>query len=187
MIMVGASVAALLLVAGSAAAHQSRTRPAAYAVAYARGWAADAMGVHRVAVGDAMYLPCAPARGPIACKVYASSRAASRANRTVPRVAASAANVDGCSGNSVASSFTTYVSASWTTLDGRYGPCQATGVGYQYHTDDVLYINHVDYGGQFICKGRSYGYGSETWYRTGKNLWVWSGGTTDPNWNGPSC
>jgi len=52
-----------------------------------------------------------------------------------------------------------------------------------YHAYDRLNINHQDNNGQDICESSFFNVGSSVWYRTGRGLWVWSGGTDRTDWN----
>jgi hypothetical protein len=80
--------------------------------------------------------------------------------------------------------FTTSMGAGWSQLVSRSGPCRAaTSVGV--HTTGQVWTVTRETSGEFICKGRSFGYGSTIWYSDGRG-WSWSGGTSDPRWN-KSC
>lgn len=197
-----AALPTALLPASAAAASTSSVAP--YAVANSSGWVADAMGVHYVTEGEAMYLPCAPSTGPVACDVYPTEAAADAAEAVgdvslstlsptssstlaTSTDSASPDTVSGCPGRSYSSVFTTYVSSNWSQLDARVGPCQSTKAKYVYTTNATLYINHEDDHGQTICYSSTLGIGSSVWYETGKHLWVWSGGTDRTAWKEDGC
>lgn len=179
--------------AAAASPHAAQT-DGSYVVADASGWASDALGTHHVNPGDPMYLPCpVPTGGPSVCPIFKTASEAdaafNAANASVntPRATTAATvapdNVGSCPGNAYEVSFNTNVSQNFSTLDARSAPCQGnstvTGV---YHQGDPMSVLQEDDGAQFICRGRSYGYGTSVWYDTNRG-WSWAGGTDDPQWN----
>lgn len=92
-------------------------------------------------------------------------------------------NIGPCPGTSYNTQFSTKVSPDWTTLVARSAPCQSgTTVTGSYSTGQTMNVSKESDNAQFICRGRSYGYGTDVWYYTYKG-WSWAGGTTFPQWD----
>lgn len=78
--------------------------------------------------------------------------------------------------------FSTSLGSGWSYLAARKGPCRAADSNGGWGTGSRFYVEREAHG-EFICRGRrTYGYGSDVWFRTSKG-WSWSGGTSDARWN----
>lgn len=86
-----------------------------------------------------------------------------------------------CPAHAYGGGFDTSMGAGWTQLAVRTGPCRAANAVGDHYTGDLWHVRRESTG-EFICYGRSYGYGSTIWYQDSKG-WSWSGGTSDPQWN----
>ncbi len=193
---IGLSIPLSGTAASAASARHATSRSASqtdglYVLADAAGWVSDALGTHHVNPGDPMYLPCPVATGgPTVCPIFKTAAAADAAfNAANPSVNALRAatvspnNVGSCPGTAYNTYFTTNVSQAWATLDARSAPCQQySSVTGAYHTGDSMTVVQEDDGGQFICRGRSWGYGTSVWYDTSRG-WSWAGGTDTPQWD----
>lgn len=92
-------------------------------------------------------------------------------------------NVGNCPGTAYNTLFDTNVASSWSTLVARSAPCQqGTSITGSYSTGQSMHVIQEDDGGQFICRGTSYGYGASVWYYTHSG-WSWAGGANNPQWN----
>ena len=77
--------------------------------------------------------------------------------------------------------FGTGIGSNWSSLAIRSRPCTgSSGVG-TYGTTSSIWVERETQG-EFICRGRTYGYGSSIWFRTNRG-YIWSGGTDHPRWN----
>ncbi|MBO9533100.1 MAG: hypothetical protein J7513_09030 [Solirubrobacteraceae bacterium] len=86
-----------------------------------------------------------------------------------------------CSPSTYGTSFTTTLGSGWSSLAARSQTC-TSGSLLSYWTGGSFKVTSYTAGGQNICRGGSYSYGSSWWYKTSKG-WVWSGGTSNPVWN----
>jgi hypothetical protein len=77
--------------------------------------------------------------------------------------------------------FNTRLGSSWTSLTIRSRPCTGSSSNGSYGTSSAIYVSR-ETAGEFICRGRTYGYGSSIWFRTSRG-YIWSGGTANPRWN----
>lgn len=79
----------------------------------------------------------------------------------------------------------TRLGPAWTGLAIRTKPCtSAPSVGL-YGTLGSFQVTGWT-PGEFICRGRTYMYGSLVWYKTSRG-YVWSGGTNKPVWDSRVC
>lgn len=80
----------------------------------------------------------------------------------------------------------TDLGSGWTELACRYCPWTGSAVNqYLYPGGSGVGIAEATDQGTQICRGRTDGRASSVWYRTNgpAGCWIWSGGTTRPNWN----
>lgn len=71
--------------------------------------------------------------------------------------------------------------STWTALAIRTKPCTSgTQVGIYGTLTSFSSSSYTK--GQFICRGRTYGYGTAAWYKTSRGF-VWAGGTNFPRWD----
>ncbi|MEH3054847.1 MAG: hypothetical protein PGN13_12725 [Patulibacter minatonensis] len=87
-----------------------------------------------------------------------------------------------CTPSWYATSLTTQLASSWSSLAARSQPCTSgAGQGTWLDGQSIKVTGYTDDGG-FICRGGTYGYGTAAWYKTSKG-WIWAGGTTSPRWD----
>lgn len=86
---------------------------------------------------------------------------------------------------SLGKTITLRLGPAWTGLAIRTKPCTSgTYVGIYGTLGSFTSSSWTR--GEFICRGRTYGYGSSAWYKTSKG-YVWSGGTNTPRWDSKVC
>lgn len=88
----------------------------------------------------------------------------------------------GCDAGTFTTSFYTKLAPTWTGLYARSKPCTSATPTGTWGSNQTMYVSRYTAGGQFICRGGTYGYGTAYWYLTSKG-WVWAGGTVDPAWD----
>lgn len=76
--------------------------------------------------------------------------------------------------------FHTSLGGRWTELAARSGPCRAGGANGSWGTGSRFYISR-ETNGEFICRSRAQGIGSNVWFKTDKGF-SWSGGTNATRW-----
>lgn len=82
---------------------------------------------------------------------------------------------------SLGKTLTLKLGPAWTGLAIRTKPCtSAPSVGLYGTLTSFTSSSWTR--GEFICRGRTYGYGSSAWYKTSRG-YVWSGGTNTPRWD----
>ena len=94
---------------------------------------------------------------------------------------AAAATAAACPAHPFGGGFDTSMGAGWTSLTGRDAPCRVANAKGQHNVGEVWRVLRES-PGEFICRGRSFGYGSTTWSLSDVG-WSWSGGTANPVWN----
>lgn len=86
-----------------------------------------------------------------------------------------------CGGSQYGGGFNSRLGGGWTSLAIRTQACTGSSSVGSYGTSSTFYVSR-ETSGEFLCRGRSYGYGSSIWFKTSRG-WVWSGGTANPRWN----
>lgn len=94
---------------------------------------------------------------------------------------ASATRLGECDASLYGSAFTTRLGSAWTSLTIRTKPCTGSSSNGSYSSSSSISVSR-ETAGEFICRGRTYGYGSSIWFKTSKG-YIWSGGTANPRWN----
>ena len=89
-----------------------------------------------------------------------------------------------CDASLYGNGLTTRLGSTWTALAIRSKPCTSASSSGAYGTSGTISVSK-ETAGEFICRGRTYGYGSSIWFKTSKG-YIWSGGTANPRWN-KSC
>lgn len=92
-----------------------------------------------------------------------------------------ASRLGACDAALYGSGFITRLGSTWTALAIRKQPCTDGSQVGVYGTLGTITVQR-ETKGEFICRGRTYGYGSSVWFKTSKG-YIWSGGTAHPRWN----
>lgn len=77
--------------------------------------------------------------------------------------------------------FDTSLGGGWSFLAARSGPCRAASGNDGWGTGSRFHVSK-EANGEFICRSRTQGIGSDVWFKTSKG-WSWSGGTSDARWH----